>query len=102
MLSESRCENRCPVTGDLIGKTIMHILGRHQCDTAVPMLFVIPAKEVLAEGPAILDGAEPLRELRTVLERPELGCRIWVVVTDMRATVGFCHTQVSQQQSNGF
>ena len=96
MLFERRYENRCPVMGDLIGKTIMHLLGRYQCDTAVPMLFVIPREEVLAENAAILNGAEPLWELRTVLECLELGFRVRIVVTDMRATVGFRHPQIRQ------
>ena len=84
------------MTGDLIGKAIMHLLGRHQCNTTVSMLFVIPGEEVLAESTAILDGAEPLWKLRTVLERPELGFRVRVVITDMRATVGFRHSQIRQ------
>ena len=96
MFFERRYENRCPVTGDLIGQAIMHLLGRHQGDPAVAMLFVIPEEEVLAESSAVLDGPEPLWELRTVLERPELRFRVRVVITDMRATVGFRHSQIRQ------
>ena len=79
-----------------MGKPIMHLFGRHQRDTAVAMFFVIPGEKVLAESPAILDGTESLGELRTVLERSELGFRIGVVIADMRAAVGFGHPQVSQ------
>jgi hypothetical protein len=66
----------------------MHMLGRHQGDPAVAMLFVIP-QEVLAESSAVLDGTEPLWELRTVIEGPELRCRVRAVINDMRATVGY-------------
>jgi len=53
MSIERRCEHRCPVAGDLIGKTIMHLLGCHQRDAAVTMLFVVPGEEAM-----ILLGAE--------------------------------------------
>ena len=63
MSIERRCEHRCPVTGDLIGKTIMHLLGCHQRDAAVTMLFVVPGEEVLAERPAILDSADVKKDV---------------------------------------
>ena len=80
--------------GDFIGQSVMYLLGRHQRDTAMMMLLVIPKEKVLAESPAILNGPKPLRELRAVLERPELGFRVRVVIADMRTTVGFRHPQV--------
>ena len=39
----------------------------------MPMLFVVPRKEVLTETPGILDAAEALREVRTILKGLELG-----------------------------
>ena len=74
----------------------MDLFGCHQGDAAVAMFFVIPKEEVLTESSAVLDGTEPLWELRTVLERPELRFRVRVVITDMRATVGFRHSQIRQ------
>ena len=43
-----------------------------ESETAVMMLVVVPAKERLAERAAVFDGAEPVRKLRTVLQRSEV------------------------------
>ncbi len=61
------------------------------------MFFVISAEKALAEGSGILNGAEPFRELRTTLQRFELGFRVRVVVTDVRAAVGFGYSQVTEK-----
>ena len=48
-------------------------IGRRvEADTGVAVLVVVPVEEVLAEYPAILDGAKPFRKLGAVLERLEL------------------------------
>lgn len=44
------------------------------------VLFVIPLEKLLAEGAAVLDAAEAIRKLRTVLRRAELASRIGVVI----------------------
>ena len=46
--------------------------GRVEAETGVAVLVVVPAEEALAEGAAILDGAETSGELRPVLEGLEL------------------------------
>ena len=86
---EGRREDHLTVPYDFVGKPIVHLFRRQQRDATVAMLLVIPGEEILAKGTAILDGAEPFRELRAVLEGFELGLRIRVVIADMRSAVGF-------------
>ena len=62
------------------------------------MLFVIPAKKLLAKGSGILDGTEPAGELRAVLERFKMGLRVRVIIADVRAIVGFGDPQVREQK----
>lgn len=55
--------------------TVMDVgRGVHR-DPAVTMAGVVPGEEVRAEGPRILDRAEPLGKAGPVLERLELGLR---------------------------
>ena len=54
-------------------KAVMHGFRREQADAGMSMLFVIPRKEILAEAPGVLNAAEALRKVRTVLEGLELG-----------------------------
>lgn len=75
----------------------MHLLRRHQRDAAMTMFFVIPGEKILAESPTVLNGAKALRKLRTILERSELGFRVWVIIADMRAAVRLGDAQVRQQ-----
>ncbi len=87
---------------DSLGKTIMHLRGRHQRDAAVAMFFVIPGEKILAEATRVLDRAKACRELWTVLQRSELGFRVRIVIADMRAAVGLGDTQVRQQLGDHF
>ncbi len=52
---------------------VMHSFRREQADAGVPMLFVVPRKENLAETPGVLDATEALRKVRTILNGFELG-----------------------------
>ncbi len=46
----------------------MKSFRRKQADSGMPMLLVIPGKEILVEAPGVLDAAEALRKVRTVLK----------------------------------
>src|SRR5260370_40926108 len=64
--------------------------GRRQhADSGVAMLEVVPGKESLAMGPAVLNAAEAVREVGTVLERPKLTFREGLVVGKLGAAVCF-------------
>src|ERR1035438_5404980 len=66
------------------------------------VLVVIPGEELLGEGTGILKTPEAFRETGPVFQSPEVAFRIWVVVGDMGAAVGFGDTQVGHQKSDGF
>jgi hypothetical protein len=56
-------------------------IGRgEQRDPAVAVLAVVPGEEPLAEGPGILERAEPIGKARPVLERLEAGLGVRIVV----------------------
>ena len=62
------------------------------------MLFVIPAKKLLAKGSGILEAAEPAGKLRAVLECFKMGLRVRVIITDIWTVVGLGHPQVREQK----
>ena len=57
---------------------------RHQTQSGVMVLVVVPLKEALAEPASILDGAEAIRKPRAVFEGAELAFRIRIVIGNMR------------------
>src|ERR1019366_10920 len=65
----------------------MEHIRRQQGDSAVMMVVVVPGEEALAKGTCVLDGAESIRKLRSVLESLELAFRIWVLVTPRSASI---------------
>ena len=72
--------------------------GRQEADRAMTMFVVVPGEEHLPERTAILDRAESLGKLGTVLERLEVRFREGVIVGNMRAAVGFRHAEIGQEQ----
>jgi hypothetical protein len=45
----------------------MHLIGRHQADASVVMLLIVPVEEAAAERLGILNTAETLWELGSLL-----------------------------------
>jgi hypothetical protein len=72
----------------LLSLSVMDGFGRHQSDSRVPMLGVVPARPkgypVLAEHAGLLDAAETLGKAGAILERLELRFGKRVVVGDVR------------------
>src|ERR1035441_2916569 len=64
------------------------------------VLAVIPAKKVLTEDAGVLDRAETIGKLRSVLESFELTFGVGIVIRDMRPTVRLGDSQVRQQEGN--
>ncbi len=65
---------------NLVGLSIVDLVGRHQADADVVMLLVVPGEELLAEGPGVLDAAEAFWELGLIFERLEMAFRERVVI----------------------
>ena len=62
------------------------------------MLLVVPLEKLLAEGAAVLDAAEAIRELRAVLHGSKLAFRIRIVVGNIGSAVGLGDAQVGHQK----
>ena len=70
---------------DVRSLAVMDHGRRHQAESGMMVLMVVPLKEALAEAASILDGAEAILETRAVFQGAELAFRIWIVVGNMRA-----------------
>ena len=81
---------------------IVHRVGRHQCDTGVTMLGVVPTEKLLAMGTRILDRAETRREIRSVLQGLELRFGIRIVIRYMRTAVSFGDIEIDEQLGDRF
>jgi hypothetical protein len=79
----------------ILRTTVVDGLRREQPDAGVVMLNIIPREKDLAETPAILDAAEPIREVRSVLERLELRLEKGVVIARIRPAVGLSDAQIA-------
>jgi len=66
-------QNLAPGYLYVLCKAVMHSFRREQADAGVPMLFVVPRKEILAKASGVFDAAEAYRKVRTILEGLELG-----------------------------
>src|SRR5436190_2883120 len=70
-------------------------------DARMAVVAVVPAEEASAEGAAIFNRAETIRELWSVLERLELSFRIRIIVGAMRTRVALGDAQVGHEQRHG-
>jgi hypothetical protein len=65
---------------DCVGLPEVDLVWRHQADSCVMMVLVIPGKEAAAECAGLFDGLEPFGEFRLVFQGLEVGLREGVVV----------------------
>jgi hypothetical protein len=82
-------ENGAPPLNGLRCQTVMYHSRREKSQSGMAVLVVIPGEELLGEGTSILQRPEAFRETGPVFQSPEVAFRIWVVVGNMRAAVGF-------------
>src|SRR3984885_8226886 len=71
--------------------------GGHPTNSAVAMVMVVPAEELLAMSASIFDRAEAIREVRPVLQGLELRLGVRIVIRDVRAAMGLGDLQVDQK-----
>ena len=81
-----------------VGLAVMHLVWGHQADADVMVILVVPGEEAAAEGPGILDAAEPFGELRLVFQGFEMRLREGVVVRGMRPAMRLGDPEVGQQE----
>ena len=86
---------------DLVGLTIVHLVGRHQADAGVVMVLIVPIEEAAAERFGVLDATEALRKLRLVFHGFEVAFRERIVIGGVRPAVGFGDAEIGEQQCGG-
>ena len=65
-------EDHTPLLSDLVGPPVVDVSRCVESDTRVTVVVVIPTEESTAVGTGVLEAAEPVGEVRPVLEGPEL------------------------------
>ena len=80
--------------------TVMQGRKSEEADAGVVVLFVVPAEQFDGKSTGVLDRAEAGWEARSILQGAELAFRVGVFVGDVRAAVGFGHTEIAEQKSN--
>ena len=66
------------------------------------MVLVVPGEETLRMCAAVLDRAEAVRKIGSVLHGAELAFRVGIVVGNMRTTVGLGDAEIGQQEGDRF
>src|SRR5450631_3712617 len=69
---EGGIERDAALCGERGGAAVVHRVGRHQGDTGMTVLGVVPTEELMAMRPCILDRAEARREVGSVFQGFEL------------------------------
>lgn len=83
-----------PVIADLIGLAAMPLGGRHEPDSAVAVIVVVPVHECRhPEAGVVLAAERSNGVIRLVLERAEQRFRVRVVLADPWSGEGSEHTQ---------
>ena len=86
---------------DLVGLSVMDLVWRHEADSEMVMVGVVPVEEPSAEGLGVLDRAEAIRELRLVFACLEEAFREGIVVGGVGPAVRFGHAQIGEQEGGG-
>src|SRR5271165_1204827 len=73
----------------------------HQTDTAVAVIVVVPVEELLAVSPSVLDRAEAIGEVGSVLQGFELRLGVRIVIRHVRAAVCLGDIEVDEERSDG-
>ena len=95
-------EDGTPPLYGLGRQSVMNHRGREKAQAAMAVLVVIPGKELLGETSGILKGPKAIRETGPVLQSSEVALRIWVVIGDVRAAVGFGDTEICHEERDRF
>ena len=83
---------------DLWRHAVVKDIRCQQRDSTVMVFVVVAWEKALATGTCVLDGTESVGELGPVLEGFEPALRVWLVVRDVRATMGFGYAPIGQHR----
>ncbi len=87
---------------DGVSASVVDVCGGVQSDPGVAMLVAVPAEEPVAEDAGVLDAAEPVGEVRPVLQGLELRLGVGVVIRAVRPAVGLGDSEVGEQERDRF
>ena len=65
------------------------------------MFVVVPGEELLAVSASVLDRAEAIGEVGSVLQGFELRLRVRIVIRHVRAAVGLGDLEVNEERGDG-
>ena len=83
------------------GLSIMDLIRRHQAETGVVMVLIVPGEEAAAELFGVLDAAEAAGEFRLVFQGLEVGLGERIVIGGVRPAVRPGDAEVGQHQGGG-
>jgi hypothetical protein len=72
---------------DRLGPAVVDVGRRVEPDARMTVIVVVPTEESSTVGAAVLEAAEPVRELRSIFEGAELAFGIRIVVRYVRPAV---------------
>ena len=74
---------------------------RHQADSAVAVLMIVPVEEPAAVSASVRDRAEAIGEVGPVFQGFELRLGVRIVIRDVRAAVGLGDIEVDEERGDG-
>ena len=83
---------------DVVGLTIMDLVGRHQADSEMMMVIIVPFEECPAEGLGVPDAAEALWKLRLVFQGLKMAFGEGIVVGRIGSAMKLGDTEIGEQK----
>jgi hypothetical protein len=79
----------------------VHLVWRHEANTSVVMVFVVPGEEASAEGASLMDGFKVLGKFRLIFQGLEMGFRERIIVRGMNRPLFAGGSKVSKDGAYG-
>src|SRR4051812_1234843 len=86
---------------DVVSLAVMDLIGRHQAETGMMVVLIVPGEEAATEVLGVLDAAEAPGELGLVFQGLEVSLRERVVVGGVGPAVRPGDAEVGQHQGGG-
>ena len=101
MGGERGVERDGALRGQRRGGAIVDGGRRHQADSAVAVLMIVPVEEPPAVGASVLDRAEAIGEVGSVFQGFKLRLGVRIVIRYVRAAVGLGDIEVDEERGDG-
>src|ERR1700675_1511869 len=100
MCSERGIEGDGALLGERRSGAVVDSGRSHQADPAVEVFGIVPVKKGPGVSTGVLDRAETIGEVRSVLQGFELRLGVWIVIREMRASVGLGNIEVDEERGD--